>query len=62
MGAVTEMRHRMLQHETNACVTQHLTSSPRPKTELMAEAAPLRTLLRRVEHCLVDAYKSEGRR
>lgn len=61
LKAVAENHHRSLQNEIIACLTRHVARSPQSKAELMAEAASLRARLPRVDHGLVDAYKSEGR-
>ena len=53
--------HRSLQNEIVACLTRYVEALPRPKTELMAEAAELRTRLPWVDHALVDDYKRAGR-
>lgn len=61
LKAVAEMHHRSLQNEIISCLSRHAAHSSRSKTELMADAAALRARLPRVDHGLVNAYKSEGR-
>ena len=53
--------HRSLQNEIVACLTRYVEALPRPKTELMAEAAELRAKLPWVDHALVDDFKRAGR-
>ena len=53
--------HRSLQNEIVACLTRYVEGLPKPRAELMAEAAALRARLPRVDHALVDRFKRAGR-
>ena len=61
LKAAARRHHRSLQNEIVACLTRYVEALPRPKTELMAEAAELRAKLPWVDHALVDDYKRAGR-
>ena len=55
-------RHRRsLQNEIVACLERYVDRLPRPKAELLAEAAALRERLPRLDHGLVDSHKRAGR-
>ena len=55
-------RHRRsLQNEVVACLERYVDQLPRPKAELLAEAAALRDRLPRLDHDLVDPFKRAGR-
>ncbi|MCZ0941613.1 MAG: plasmid stability protein [Gammaproteobacteria bacterium] len=55
-------RHRRsLQNEVVACLERYVDQLPRPKAELLAEAAALRDRLPNLDHDLVDQFKRAGR-
>ena len=53
--------HRSLQDEIVACLERHVARLPRPRAELLAEAAALRETLPHFDHTVVDEYKRAGR-